>query len=260
MLVFCISTSYSQELNSNTRTIKSISVPSGFERVKSQPNSFGEYLQKLPLKEEGARVYYYHGGVKENFGQYIEVIDLEIGNKDLHQCADAVIRLRAEYLWRTKQYDDIQFNFTNGHRIKYSRWMNGERIKVQGNKSSWYKSQDPNNDYNSFWEYLEEIFMYAGTYSLNKELKSKDLKNMEIGDVLIQGGFPGHAMIIVDMAIHKSSGQKVFLLAQSYMPAQQTHIVTNPTNPDLNPWYELNSENSISTPEWHFSVNDLKSF
>ena len=53
---------------------------------------------------------------------------------------------------------------------------------------------------------------------------------MQIGDVFIKGGFPGHAVVVLDMAENDRTGQRVFLLAQSYMPAQDIHIMKNPTN------------------------------
>jgi len=103
--------------------------------------------------------------------------------------------------------------------------------------------------------------MYAGSYSLSQELyKIKDLSEMRIGDVFIEGGFPGHAVIVVDMAINRRTGKKLFLLAQSYMPAQGIHILKNPMNPKLNPWYELEFGETLQTPEWTFNKSDLKRF
>ena len=43
---------------------------------------------------------------------------------------------------------------------------------------------------------MQWIFMYAGTLSLSKEMQPISINNMQIGDVFIQGGSPGHAMII----------------------------------------------------------------
>jgi len=43
-------------------------------------------------------------------------------------------------------------------------------------------------------------------------LESVSIKNMNIGDVFIVGGSPGHAVIVVDMAVN-SDGEKIFLLA-----------------------------------------------
>ena len=61
---------------------------------------------------------------------HLAVIDMDIGERDLQQCADAVIRLRAEYLYGTGQYDKIHFNFTSGFNAQYIKWMQGSRISV----------------------------------------------------------------------------------------------------------------------------------
>jgi hypothetical protein len=85
--------------------------------------------------------------------------------------------------------------------------MNGKRIVVQGNKSYWRQGGSPSNTYKDFWNYMETIFMYAGTLSLSKEMNSIKIYDLKIGDVFIQGGSPGHAVIVVDMAIYrKKSG------------------------------------------------------
>ena len=84
--------------------------------------------------------------------------------------------------------------------------------------------------------------------------------DMKIGDVFVQGGSPGHAVIVVDMAIDKNTGQKLFLLAQSYMPAQNIHVLKNPNHEALSPWYVLDSSKTINTPEWHFTQDDLKRY
>lgn len=88
-------------------------IPEGFARVQTDSNSFTHYLRLLPLKAAGEKVRLYSGKIKSSEGVYCAVVDLPVGNKDLHQCADAVIRLRAEYLWQQKKYKEIHFNFTN---------------------------------------------------------------------------------------------------------------------------------------------------
>jgi hypothetical protein len=98
----------------------------------------------------------------------------------------------------------------------------------------------------------------CGSASLAKQLKLKiELKNIEPGDVLIRGGFPGHAVIVMDVAI-SNDGRKVYLLAQSYMPAQDIHILVNPVNKDISPWYFANNETIIKTPEYTFTKYELK--
>ena len=233
--------------------------PEGYERVDAAPNSFAHYLRNLPLKPDGSIVKFYNGKLKSN-NVYAAVIDLEIGHKDLHQCADAVMRLRAEHLWNQKQYDQIHFNFTNGFRVDYSKWMQGKRVAIEGNKTYWKSGGTASNSYMTFWKYMELIFSYAGTLSLDKELHSKPVNEMQIGDVFIHGGSPGHAVIIVDMAINKITKEKLFMIVQSYMPAQETQLLLNFNNKDLSPWYSVNFGEQLQTPEWNFSSNELKSF
>jgi hypothetical protein len=137
--------------------------------------------------------------------------------------------------------------------------MNGYRIDVQGNNAEYYKTAEPSNTYENFRKYMDMVFAYSGTLSLEKELISVSIDNMSIGDVFIVGGSPGHAVIVVDMAVN-SLGEKIFLLAQSYMPAQQTQLLINPMDDDISPWYSLKGKEKLITPEWTFELDTLKSW
>jgi hypothetical protein len=234
--------------------------PKGFNRAMQAENSFGAYLQNFKLKPHGAQVHYYNGTVKPNDGIYDAVLDIDVGNRDLQQCADAVMRLRAEYLFEQKRYDAIHFNFTSGFRANYNKWQQGYRINVKGNDCSWVKKAAPSTTYASFKDYLQVVFTYAGTLSLEKEMKAVSINDMQIGDVFIKGGSPGHAVIVVDMAVHEQTGEKLFLLAQSYMPAQEIQILKNPMNPGISPWYSTNFSGPLFTPEWTFQRSHLKRF
>ncbi len=235
-------------------------VPEGYTRIKVDSASFGKYLRNLPLKDAGEKVMYFDGSTKNKNNVYDAVIDLPIGKRDLHQCADAVMRLRAEYFFNHKKYDSIHFNFTNGFRADYSNWRKGKRISVNGNNVRWNNSGQPSDSYQTFWKYLEMVFSYAGTASLEREMKAISLAELKIGDVFIKGGFPGHAVIVVDMARNKSTGKKIFLLAQSYMPAQEIQILKNPDNSELSPWYSSGISNELRTPEWVFKKTELRRF
>lgn len=235
-------------------------VPRGYERVQVSDNSFAQYLRYLTLKPHGSKVLYYNGNTKENHSVYEAVVDMDIGKKDLQQCADAIMRLRGEYLYNKGEYDKIHFNLTNGFRVDYSKWIEGYRINVNGNNTNYVKKSPKANTYEKFRDYMELIFMYAGTLSLSKELESVEFKDMEIGDVLIQGGSPGHAVIVVDMAKSTNSDEKLYMLAQSYMPAQDIQILANPNNDKISPWYSMDNDDTIITPEWSFKKDDLKRF
>lgn len=248
-------------IDSSTNTIASrFNPPEGFVRTTETDASFASYLRSLELKSMDAEVRLYNGKIKSSYGIYCSVVNLPIGSKDLHQCADAVMRLRAEYLWKNKRYDEIHFNFTNGFKADYKLWMQGKRIAVNGNKVSWVNGGTASSSYESFWAYLEKVFTYAGTLSLSKEMKSVPVSEMQIGDVFIRGGSPGHAVIVVDMVENPENGQKKFMLAQSYMPAQEIQILNNPTEDPNNPWYDLDFGNTLETPEWPFLPSELKRF
>ncbi|TCU74165.1 uncharacterized protein DUF4846 [Tissierella praeacuta] len=247
-------------LNKNGNTIQERYLTlEGYKRIEVEKNSFQEFLRNQRLKPYGEKVLYYNGREKNKKGVYDSVIDVKIGDRDLHQCADAIMLLRAEYLYSVGKYEDISFNFVSGFKAEYKKWMEGYRIKVDGNDVRYYKAVEPSNTYENFRKFMDMVFAYSGTLSLEKELESIDIKDMEIGDVFIVGGSPGHAVIIVDMAINNND-EKIFILAQSYMPAQQTQILINPMNEEISPWYSTKDKEKLITPEWTFELNKLKRF
>ena len=247
------------EVNPKGKDIQSrFDVPEGFTRTKADSSSFGFYLQHLTLKEDGAKVFHYDGTEKRRADVVAAVVNIDVGNKDLQQCADAVIRLRAEYLFHTKQVDAIHFKFTNGFNAEYSKWRDGYRIKVKGNTVSWYKAAEKDNSYATFRKYLDQVFQYAGTLSLSGELKPVNIKDLAIGDVFIMGGSPGHAVIVVDVAT--KGNQKIFIIAQSYMPAQNIHVLKNLNDTGLSPWFTVSQGDKFYSPEWTFEWTDLKRF
>ncbi|MFN8345735.1 MAG: DUF4846 domain-containing protein [Spirosomataceae bacterium] len=217
--------------------------PVGFVRNVAEDGSFAAYLRQLPLKNWNDKVLYFDGRSKNTPNVSISVVDLPIGKKDLHQCADAVMRLRAEYLYANRRFEKIHFNFLSDGKPRYFKDF------ARGDYS-----------YPKFWKYLESVFVSANTRSLHAELSPVPMAKMQIGDVFIQKGVPfGHAVIVVDMAVQPQTGQKVYMLAQSYMPAQEIQILINPNNASISPWYVLKNE-TIETPEWTFEPMDLRRF
>lgn len=233
--------------------------PKGYERISNQ-NPFAIYLRDLKLFPIEREVHYYDGSLKSKNNVYCSVIDLPIGNRNLHQCADAVMNVRAHYLYEAEEFDKIHFNFTNGFQAKYAEWRKGKRIKIEGNSVSYYQTDKESTSYTSFLEYLQKVYCYAGTFSLDKELLKQDIDSIQPGNVFIKGGFPGHAVIVVDVASN-SEGEKLFMLAQSYMPAQELQILINPLSDSRSPWFQLDQGSSqLITPEWIFYNDQLKRF
>ena len=233
--------------------------PDGFERKSLDSTSFGFYLRNLPLKKHGSEVHLYNGSLKGNQTAHVAVINMSVGTRDLQQCADAVMRLRGEYLFHNKRFSDIHFRFVSGFSCEYSKWREGNRVGLNGNSVFWQKTGAADKSYSSFLKYMETVFNYASTLSLEKELRSIELKDVQIGDVLIRGGAPGHAVIVVDM-VENANGEKLVLLAQSYMPAQEIQVLQNPMNRNTSPWYNLEERMKIYTPEWTFEAHQLRRF
>lgn len=240
---------------------KRIPVPEGYQRVKLDEGSFGSWLRFVELKEGNPKVLLYNGELKGNQDAQFAVINMDVGKKDLQQCADAVMRMRAEYLYSKEQYDRIHFNYTSGDNVAFSDWLAGRKPMVKGNKVLFTQGKSSLPTYDNFRNYMDNIFNYCGTLSLSKEMKAITLQEIFPGDVFIYGGSPGHAVLVMDVAVNEKTGDRIFLLAQSYMPAQEMHVLKNPENGTLSPWYSISEvKGRLFTPEWIFSENELKRF
>ena len=220
-----------------------IPAPQGYKRVDVAEGSFAHFLRNLPLKPAGSDLHYHTGQVKER--KYAgAVVDMDFGKNSNEQCADAIIFLRASYLWKTRQYAKISFCFTNGFKAEYAKWAQGYRIR---NNNALVKTQKADYSYQSFRKYLHLVFQYAGTASLSQELKPIGrcwATDIQAGDVIIKGGFPGHAEMVVDVA-ENDKGERIVLLAQSFMPAQEIEVFPQ--------WFSPSSNGTrLVTPAWTF--------
>jgi hypothetical protein len=215
-------------------TIEQIPLPAGYTRTPAESGSFAAWLRKTNLKTDNT-VYLFDGRKKENQSAQFAVLDISVGKKNLQQCADAVMRLRSEYLFSQKEFDKILFIDNEGRQ---------------------YLFKEPCTRVN-FDAYLDRVFGMCGSASLAKQLKPTIINTILPGDVFIRGGFPGHAVIVMDVATN-AKGNRIYLLAQSYMPAQDIHLLNNPTNQQISPWYLVNKEERIITPEYLFTTMELK--
>ncbi len=252
----------------DTQIVKDIALPNGYERIPERGGGFGSYLSHIKLKKDKT-VYLYDGSKKGNQTAQFAVLDVSVGNRDLQQCADAVMRLRAEYLYNQKAYDKIGFHAVEGQLMRFVDWANGSHNLLEIKKLAAELKPKADISYPNFLKYMNYVFAYASTLSLEKELTPLPIKSgssiskindIQAGDVFIKGGAPGHAVTVVDVAKDKKTGKKIFLVAQSYMPAQDIHILKNPNNSDLSPWYSEDFGEVLKTPEWDFSKKALRRF
>jgi len=239
-----------------TNLAQRINTPKGYKRLEAQEGDFSGFIRKLPLKEAGSPVLLYDGKAKGYQDGHVAVFDIDVGNRDLQQCADSIIRIYAEYYWSVGAYDKIAFHLTNGFLMEYTKWRDGYRLVVDGNNTSWSKKANYDDSYDNFRKYLNMVYTYAGTISLSKECNPISLEEILPGDMFIYAGSPGHCVLVVDAAVD-AEGNKCFLLAQGYMPAQDFHILKNPLHPD-DPWYYTSEiKYPLQTPQWSFEEGSL---
>ena len=235
-----------------------VPVPPGWRRLAAAPGTFAAWLRGLPVKPGRPQVLLFNGKRKGNQEAHHVVLDIDVGRRDRQQCADAVMRLRAEFLHQAGQDADICFRFTDGTPARWSDFKAGMRPRLGGRKTVWVKKASPDASYPSFRRYLDIVFSYAGSLSLARELDKVDApERIQAGDVFIQGGSPGHAVVVVDVA-EDQQGRRAVLLAQSYMPAQDIHVLRNPKWDK--PWYVIAGDAPLATPEWHFPAGSLRRF
>jgi hypothetical protein len=229
-----------------------IAPPPGYQRVVVDAHSFGAWLREIPVRPADEPVLLYDGRRKPAQDLHVAVVDIDVGKRDLQQCADAVMRLRAEYLFANGRRDEICFRAVSGDALPYASYRRGLR-PAKGSASAWAQRAAASDSWTGFRQYLNLVFGIANTASLARELEPvRDPRTLVAGDVYIEAAHAarfGHAVLVLDVA-QNAAGERVFLIAQSYMPAQQIHVLRNPNQRELGPWYRAPQDASLATPEW----------
>ncbi|WP_442265774.1 DUF4846 domain-containing protein [Tenacibaculum sp. ZS6-P6] len=239
-------------INKDGKTIKSrIKPPKGYERNTIKNNSFQYYLRNYKLKKHGSEIINYDGSKYFAQDWHDAILEVPVPKNGLQQCADALMRIRSEYLWNQNRKDEIGFKFTSGHYCSWKQYAAGYRPKIKGNKVNFHKTAKPDYSKTNFYKYLNLIYTYSGTASLHNELEKVKIKDIKIGDMLVKPGFPGHIEIIVD-EVSNEKGEKLFLLAQGNTPAQSVCLLKNFEDTDISPWYNFSSNAPVYTPSYYF--------
>lgn len=231
----------------------------GFTRVELAPESFGAFLRGLPLIDPGAPVLSYRGDIirAPNHPHIAAVVALDVGNADLQQCADAVIRMHAE--WRySRGHRDHAYRAASGTTLSFPGYLAGDRVKVNGNKISLVRSaraSGPSHDVFRLW--LDQVFEWANTAALARDGERVKLENLRPGDFFVLTGVPfGHAVLVLDIA-KDAQGRRALLLGQSFVPAQSYQVLR--PSPET-AWFVLDeAAGALTTPFWEpFPFDSLR--
>ena len=230
--------------------------PKEYKRVEASEGSFANFIGNYPLEPDGTPVYYFDKREKSGDG-HAAVFSMEVGEEDLQQCADSIMRIYAEYLYKSGNEDKISFKFVDGFVCDYNHWKQGYRVKFANDKPYWEQVASSDDSEETFKKYLRIVFSYSSTLSMENESKPVDISELKVGDIFIKGGSPGHVVMVADIC-ENEAGEKAFLLAQGFMPAQSFHIIKNPAHSE-DPWYyESEVKYPFRTQSYTFDEGSLR--
>jgi hypothetical protein len=221
---------------------------------KYEAHSWQYFLGHLPVVD--GPIVDYTGKSINSQQKHVGIIPYDVGRADLQQCADAIIRLRAEYLFQQRRYDEIGFHFVSGDYYTWNDYCKGLRPITKGKGVQFITLASCVKTHETLRKYLDIVYTYASTISLSKELKPAI--DFEIGTVVIYAGSPGHCFIIIDEAVNKE-GEKVYKLAEGYTPAQSIYVLRNLNEAGVSPWYQL-KKGVIETTSYRFESYKLGKF
>ena len=211
-------------------TVSDIAAPEGFVASEPSSDSFGGFLDNIPLARPDSALALYDGTPAEDLRyQCYRILDYPLIDNN-EQCADVCMRLKAEYLYERGLFRNIRFADTRGKALRYR-----------------FGACRP-----QFEHFLKEVFNWCNTESLRNSLPVQIKEDLAPGDIFIYdknsrpGEVYGHAVMIARTAVDTVSGRQAVLLLQGSTPACDLHIVSNTTHPELSPWHILdNAPDSI---------------
>ena len=221
--------------------------PAGATRVPG--DAFGDWLGDLDLAEPERPVRTWDG---RNVPQDARVILLDLVPGDLQQCADTAIRLRAE--WQRATGQEVLFHATSGDPLPWSRWQAGERPRAEGRRLQWSSGAARGDSDASWARYLAAVFTWAGTASLQAH-DTVPADQPLPGHVIVQGGYPGHAVVVLDVATDARGGT-LLLVGEGFMPAQDAHVQHGP----VDGWWSWDPEEGLALPYWPLPAQALRRF
>lgn len=93
------------------------------------------------------------------------------------------------------------------------------------------------DDWKPYHRYKNGVMAMTGSASMGTHMKKAPAGHrLQPGNLLVQDGSPGHAVMVPDAAVN-ALGERVVLIGQSYMAARQFHIIRNVNGLLPSAWY-----------------------
>ncbi|MCK6484144.1 MAG: hypothetical protein HUU22_11355 [Phycisphaerae bacterium] len=226
--------------------IERVAPPPGFRRVDAPSGSFADWLRHLPCRPADSPVLDGRGRTirPADDPTLALVLQLQPSRAGLLNAANMVYRLRAEYLWAMQKLDAARFTMTSGAECPWARFAAGERPIVKGRDVTWKPGRPAGGGREPYVGYLETLFKYSSSISLDRDMRRVTGGAVEPGDAFVRVGRPGHAMIVLDVAVDES-GQRRMMLGQGGTPPMTLHVLRGA---DGSPWIAWDGASTLHVP------------
>jgi len=227
--------------------------PEGYTRVPAEEGSFAAWLRELPVRPDGTGVYLKDSTAREE-DVHAAVLAMDIAKYGLMETTDALLRLRAEYLYEQGDYEKISFTFLSGFVFEFTKWADGQRVEVDGNKVKWVDGGEPSDDHDALIAYLKTLFIYSNASAIKSDVQ--DSADSSPGKIFLD---TGNGALIIDAA-QGADGDILVMLCQGGTPVQDIFILKNALEPAISPWFRIPQNGQIITPDLVYVKSSLKQF
>jgi hypothetical protein len=219
----------------------------GYSVFTDEPDSWSEWLRLLPLAAPGTPVRNYRGEivVPGDDEHLAAVVAIDIGNRDIQQSADVILRLHAEWRW---YIDDLRMLYLSDTKVELplQKWVAGERLIEGEGQPSWIRqaAPTPKLEHAEFREYLDSVFTWSDGRALLAESVPLAPEVLEPGAFFLHEGHPAEVLVVLDVAT-SPAGKRAMLLAQALNPAENIHVI-RPSRDSL--WFPVRTDQPVRVP------------
>ncbi len=202
--------------------------PPGFVRQTVKRGTWPWWLRHLPVLVSAEPLRYFDGTIaSKDLSRIAAIVDLDTGTRDLQQCMDVLVRLRAEYMMAAGRGNSISFRYVGGRYYSLRAWRNGFRPNRSTREYKLEKTAGSGYGRANFMRYLRVLFHDTGTIHFQNEprVKPEDLRS---GDFFVYPppapDMNGHAVMVLDIA-ENAKGERAVLIGQGDTPAMDFHVL-----------------------------------